>query len=150
MFLSWVPGTAQITLHVKTHLILTTLWDRYYYQPPFSWWENRQLSQLYQVTQLVYARGLSCFSNPMDCRLSSSSVHGLFQARIPEWVAIFSSKESSRPRDRTCVSDISCLGRQILDHWAPGEAQSWEVSVLVSEGCCHKSSQSGRFKITEI
>ena len=37
-----------------------------------------------------------------------SSVHGILQARILEWVAISFSKGSSQPRDRTCVSRIAC------------------------------------------
>ena len=40
-----------------------------------------------------------------------SSVHGMFQARILEWVAIFCSRASSRPRGRNCISCISCIGR---------------------------------------
>ena len=51
--------------------------------------------------------------DPMDCRLPSSSVHRIFQARILEWVAISSSRGSSRARDRTLTS---CTGRQILYH----------------------------------
>ena len=39
--------------------------------------------------------------NPMDCNLPGSSVHGIFQARILEWVVISFSKESSQPRDYT-------------------------------------------------
>ena len=37
--------------------------------------------------------------DPMDCSLPSSSVHGIFQARILEWVAIFFYRRSSQPRD---------------------------------------------------
>ena len=37
-----------------------------------------------------------------------------FQARILEWVATSFSKASSQPRDKTCISCISCFGRQIL------------------------------------
>ena len=55
--------------------------------------------------------------DPMDHRLLGSSVHGIFQARIPEWVAMPSSRGSSRPRDRTHVSYFSCIGRQVLYHW---------------------------------
>ena len=44
---------------------------------------------------------------PMDCSLPGSSVHGIFQARILEWVAIFSSKGSSQPRDQNLVSWIA-------------------------------------------
>ena len=43
----------------------------------------------------------------MDCSLTGSSVHGIFQARILEWMAIPFSRESSQPRDRTQVSLIA-------------------------------------------
>jgi len=39
----------------------------------------------------------------MDCGLPDSSVHGIFQARILEWVAVSSSRRSSPPRDQTRV-----------------------------------------------
>ena len=39
--------------------------------------------------------------NPMDCSLPGSSVHGILQAGILEWVAIPFSRGSSQPRDRT-------------------------------------------------
>ena len=43
----------------------------------------------------------SCLTlcDPMDCSLPGSSVHGIFQAEILEWVAISFSRGSSRPRD---------------------------------------------------
>ena len=47
----------------------------------------------------------------MDCRQLGSSVHGISQARILEWVATPSSRVSSQPKDLTCVS---CTGRWIL------------------------------------
>ena len=53
----------------------------------------------------------------MDCSLPSSSVHGISQARILEWVAMPSSKGSSQPRDRTHVSFLSCTGKQVLYRW---------------------------------
>ena len=42
----------------------------------------------------------------MDYSLPGSSVHGIFQAIVLEWIAISFSKESSQPRDRTRVSHI--------------------------------------------
>ena len=45
--------------------------------------------------------------DPMDCSPPGSSVHGILQARILEWVAILFSRESSRPKDRTQVSRIA-------------------------------------------
>ena len=54
--------------------------------------------------------------DPMDYSPPDSSVHGILQARTLEWVAIPSSRETSCPGDRTQVSCISCIGRQILYH----------------------------------
>ena len=62
------------------------------------------------------------FCNPMGCSPPGSSVHGIFQARILEWVAILYSRGSSQPRDWTRVSCISCIGRQILYHCVTCEA----------------------------
>ena len=58
----------------------------------------------------------------MDGRPPGSSVHGISQARILEWVAISSSRESSWPRDGTQVSCISWIGRWILYHCTTWEA----------------------------
>ena len=44
--------------------------------------------------------------DPTDCGLSGSSVHGIFQARVLEWVAISFSRGSTQPRDQTQVSHI--------------------------------------------
>ena len=54
------------------------------------------------------------FCNPMDCRLPDSSVHGILQTRILEWVAMPSSRGSSRSRDWTWVSYVSCTSRWVL------------------------------------
>ena len=45
--------------------------------------------------------------NPMDCSPPGSSAHGIFQARIPEWVAIFFSRRSSWSRAQICVPCIA-------------------------------------------
>ena len=57
--------------------------------------------------------------DPMDCSPPGSSVHGIFQTRILEWVAISSSKGFSQPRDQT---QVFCIDRHILYHWATREA----------------------------
>ena len=49
-----------------------------------------------------------------DCCPPGSSVHGILLARILEWVAIPSSRGSSQPRDRTCISLLHLL------HWQVG------------------------------
>ena len=60
----------------------------------------------------------------MDGGPPGSSVHGILQARILEWVAISFFRGSSRPRDRTCISQVSCTGRKMLYHCATREACS--------------------------
>ena len=77
----------------------------------------------------VVAQSCVTLCNHMDCNPPGSSVHGIFQARRPpyiptegksllckKWVAISFSRGSSRCRDRTCVSLVSCIGRWILYH----------------------------------
>ena len=44
--------------------------------------------------------------DPVDCSLPGSSVHGILQARILEWVAVSSSRGSSQPRDQALVSEV--------------------------------------------
>ena len=50
----------------------------------------------------------SCLTlcNPVDCSLTGSCVHGILQVRILEWVAMFSSRGSSRPGE----SNLLLLG----------------------------------------
>ena len=59
------------------------------------------------------AQSCPTFCNPMDCSIPGSTVHGIFQARILEWVGIPLSRGSSQPRDRTHGSNPlqvdSCL-----------------------------------------
>ena len=59
---------------------------------------------------------------PMDCSPPDSSVHGILQARILEWGAMPFSRGSSRPRDRTLVSHVSCIAGRGFTHWATWEA----------------------------
>ena len=72
--------------------------------------------------------------HPMGCSLPGSSVHGIFPSRILAQVSISSSRGSSRPRDRTRVSCIFCIGRWILYHWAhlgsPPDYQTWSKILL--------------------
>ena len=53
---------------------------------------------------------------PMDYGPSGSSVHGSSQATMLEWVAVSFSRRFSRPRNRTFISRLSCIGRWILYH----------------------------------
>ena len=74
---------------------------------------------LCNIASRVCSVAQSCLipCKPMDCSLPGYSVHGIFQARILEWVAISYSRESSRSRDPNCISCISCINKQILYYW---------------------------------
>ena len=83
-------------------------------------WHNREASnKILEVQGRMCASTLSHVKlcDAMDCGPPGSSVHGSLQARILEWVAISSSRGSSWPRGRTCVS---CIGRWILYRCATG------------------------------
>ena len=73
----------------------------------------------------------------MDCSPPGSSVHGIFQARILEWVAISFSRGSSWPRDWAHVSFVFCIGRRILYTGA-----TWEVLCSFHAAAAAKSLQS--------
>ena len=76
-------------------------------------------------------KSLSCvrsFATPMNCSLPGFSIHGIFQARVLEWLATSFSRGSSRPRDWTQASHI--VGRHFTI-WStrevpeePGRVQS--------------------------
>ena len=84
-------------------------------------WISRTYTYIYSLlTEILYSScwlllfNCSVLSNPLQPQgLSppSSSVHGILQAGILEWVAISFSRGSFSPRDETC---ISCISRQIL------------------------------------
>ena len=75
----------------------------------------------------------SCLTlcNPLDCSPQGSSVHGIFQARIVEWVAISFSRESSQPRNQTCVTYVSCIASRFFTCWATREAHSVTETDLI-------------------
>ena len=66
--------------------------------------------------------------DPTDCSPPGSSVHGILQAIILEWVAKSFSRGFFRARDRTRTSCISCTGRWILHHWATVEVHQSFIS----------------------
>ena len=75
-----------------------------------------EISQVSQPQiQCVSAKSLqSCLTlfDSIDYGPPSSSVHGILQARSLERVAMPSSRGSAQPRDQTCISYVSCIGRQ--------------------------------------
>ena len=66
---------------------------------------------------------------PVDCSPPGSSVLRIFQARILKWVAIFFSRGSSWPRDRTRVCYIA---GGFFTYWAPGKPKCQIVPAYLS------------------
>ena len=84
----------------------------------------------------------STLCDPMDCSPPESSVHGILQARILEWVVISSSRGSSWPRDWTLVSCL--LFWQAGSSPLPPSLMSfklhrWENSTVDIRSYSHKS-----------
>ena len=77
----------------------------------------------------------SCLTlcDPMDRGPLSSSVHGIFQARMLAQVAISDSRGSCRPRDRNFILCVSWIGRRILIHCASWEAQTYTYICSFSD-----------------
>ena len=72
----------------------------------------------------------SCLTlcDPKDCSLPGSSLHGIFQARILEWVTISFSRGSSQPRNQT---QVSCIAGRSFTLWATREALSPLATVIL-------------------
>jgi len=101
----WVKGRGKIFIFTSWQ---ESKWCSFYWDWP---------CYRHSVSLCVCAKSLQlcptlCY--PMDCSLPSSSVHGILQARILEWVAVPSSRGSSWPRDRTWISHVYCIGRRVL------------------------------------
>ena len=125
------------------------------------------------VCVCVSAQLCPTLCDPMDCSLPGSSVHGISQARILEWVAISSSEGSSQPREWTRVSSIaggfftteppgtfrapgsSCWSMQIYsvlwghdyNPWWPLDQEIW--GVLLEDNCKNQSSWWGYQLLSE-
>ena len=76
------------------------------------------------------AQSCPTLCNPMDCSPPGSSVHGIFQARILEWVDISSSRGSSQFRDPI---HVSCIAGGFFTAEPPGKPCSKPLNL------CHSS-----------
>ena len=98
-----------------------------------------------QVCCCLVTKSRPNLCDAMDCSPPGSSVHGIFQARILEWVATSSSRGSSWPRDRTL---IFLNWQVILYHWVTREdgqvipvkwvrhiCPEWILTALIPESC---------------
>ena len=89
---------------------------------------------------MVCACVLSHFShvrlcNPMDCSLPGSSVHGILQAKILEWVTVSSSRASSQPRDQRSLFCLVLWQADSLPLVPPGKPTYRKSQGLSSHIC---------------
>ena len=89
---------------------LEQFWNKSYYKTHHNWLSVMVIWKV-NVKVLVMSSSLG----PIDCSLSVSSVHGILQARLLEWVAIHFFRGSSWPRDWIWVS---CIAGRFFTIWA--------------------------------
>ena len=77
------------------------------------------LAQIKVKVKVLVAQLCLTLCDPRECSLPGSSVHGILQARILEWVAMPFSRGPSWPRDRT---QVSCIAGRFFTIWATREA----------------------------
>ena len=100
-------------------LSFTIFYWMFTYKGPYSQSYGLSSSHIWMWKWKCFQPGLT-LCNPMDFSLPGSSVHGILQERILEWVAILFSRISTWPRDLTWVSHI--VGR-FFTIWANREAR---------------------------
>ena len=98
---------------------------------------NKQKNQQRSMEWSEVTQSCPTLCNSMDCSLPGSSIRGIFQARVLEWVAISVSRESFPPRDRTRVSRF--VGRRFaiwttMEVWVTVKQYNIHVIGVRSQG----------------
>ena len=88
-------------------------------------------------------------NSPMDWHAPGSAVHGIFQARTLECVAISSSRGSSWPKDWTHLSCISCIGSRLFTTMPPGKSSPYERALISVSELLFRNFKSSRLLILE-
>ena len=94
------------------------------------WWRLRLLPCLgYHECVHVWVTQL-CLTvcDPMDCSPPGSSVHGILQARVLEWIATSFSRGSSWSKDQT---QVSCIAGGFFTIWATGKTNSATINIRI-------------------
>ena len=94
--------------------------------------------QRMKLTKSEVTQSCLTLCDPMDCSLPGSSIHGIFQVSVLEWVAISFSKGSSQPRDLT---QVSCIANRCFTIWATSSVQ-FSHSVMSDSLWPHESQHA--------
>ena len=95
-----------------------------------NFWNERNVPYIDCSGESESVVGQSCptLCDPVDCSLLGFSLHGVLQARILEWVAMFFSRGASQPRDGT---QVSCTAGRCFNLWATREAPTVVVVTQI-------------------
>ena len=122
-------GSSQL---MQVLLLRTTLWELRMWMVYSILTESQKETHFSRVCVCCYfSRVWSTLCDPVDCNPPGSPVHGIFPARILEWVAISFSRGSSWPRDRTHVFCISCTSDEFFTAELLGKP-SWVQEALIT------------------
>ena len=105
----------------KWEVEISWIWD----------WQDKQIYFLFSIFLFfLVAQLCRTLCDPVDCSPPGSSIHEILQARILEWVAMPSSRISSRPRNQTQVSCYRCFAGLFFTCWAIRETLIWKFSSV--------------------
>ena len=109
--------------------------------------EYRAFSLSYSLSLLTFLPPAVCLvtqlcptlCDPLDCSPPASSAHGVFQAKILEWVSISSSRKSSWPRDWTHVSSVPSIAGGFFSHQVTFSIHQGSHKPFEKKTDCHGS-----------
>ena len=103
------------------------------------------MCRLSTKSESVFTQLFPTLCDHMDCRSSGSTVHGILQARIAEWIAISFSRGSSRPRDWTLVS---CITGRLFTNWTTRKPYKSLSICMYGENVCFSCSKPQQFEFS--
>ena len=129
--------------------VLSKVYPAYFWLLLITCWQKMCLRWNSYSFMWVHAQSCPTLCEPKDCSLPGSSVHGILQARILEWVAISFSRGSSHLRNWTQVSCIFYIAGECSTAEPPGKPQTHIVSInshrkLNGGGILQLTSTEGR------
>ena len=128
-FLAWrIPQTEESTGLWSTELQKSWAWLKWLSTPN----DFTRLCDFFFHCAMLCLVAQLCLTlrDPLDHSPPGSSVHGIFQAGILEWVAFSYSRGSSWPRDRTYGSCDICIARKFFTCWAAGKLKEVYTGTL--------------------
>ena len=104
-------------------------------------------SHVHISVSCVYAQSCQTLHDPVDCSPPGFSVHGVFHAKILEWVAISTSRGYSPPRARTQVSCTYCIAGGFFTTESSGKPRIsvYLATQWVETSCFYLAHQACHF-----